>query len=99
MDRLKYLQENGCPLDDYACTGSSSRGYLECLKLAHKSGCPLHEIAILDAAYNDHFDCLKYLHENGCPYRESMLYSKDARCREYIKNNMRRRDTCSCCIQ
>lgn len=38
-DCLRYLHENGCPWDRYACIYAAD-GHPDCLRYLHENGCP-----------------------------------------------------------
>ncbi|ATZ80083.1 ankyrin repeat/DNA polymerase domain-containing protein [Bodo saltans virus] len=91
LECLKYLHENGCPLNWTTCAYAAKNGYLECLKYAHENGCPWGLCTCLYAAVNGHLECLKYLHENRCPW-DSDTCSRAAlnghlECLKYAREN------------
>ena len=51
-----------------ACSRSTTRGHLECLRYAHQQGCHWSEIICSEASEAGHLECLRYAHENGCPW-------------------------------
>jgi len=61
LECLKYLHENGCPLNENCCENASFYGQLECLKYLHENGYPLNENCRLYASQNGHLEVLNYL--------------------------------------
>jgi hypothetical protein len=78
---LKYLHENRCPWDEYACALAAGSGQLACLKYLHENGCPWDRRACESAAQYGRRDCLEYVHKNGCPCKHNRpkleIYSTD----------------------
>lgn len=68
IDHLKYVIENGCPLNEETCRMAARSGSLDCLKYAHEIGCSWNEETCRDAAEFGSLACLKYAHENGCSW-------------------------------
>ena len=68
MEILKWLRSEGCPWDEWACTGAAEGGHLEILKWLRSEGCPWDERTCKDAAEYGHLDVLKWAIDNGCPY-------------------------------
>ena len=70
LECVKYLHENGCPLDEDTCYAAAKGGHLECVKYLHENGCPWDERTCTKAAKGGHLECLRYARENGCPWDE-----------------------------
>ena len=64
---VKYCVDNGCPMDEYACTWAAEEGHLDVLKYLHENDCPWNSDACFWAHYRNHIDCLNYLIEQKCP--------------------------------
>lgn len=72
LDCLKYLYENGCPVNIDICNYAAEGGHLNCLRYLHRIGMPLTEKTCLSAARKSHKNCLEYLMQNGCVVRLDM---------------------------
>jgi len=81
IDCLKYLYENGCPVNIDICNYAAEGGHLDCLRYLHLIDMPLTEQTCLFAAYNGHKDCLEYMMKNGCTWSdlifEAVIKSKN----------------------
>lgn len=66
IDCLKYLYENGCPINTDICDYAADGGHLKCLEYLHKMHMPINSKTYSCAALNSHKDCLEYLIKNGC---------------------------------
>lgn len=73
FDILKWLYENGCPLDIKTSVGAALNGNLDILKWFrtefNENNCPRgrDETTCSSAASNGNLDILKYLRKNNCP--------------------------------
>lgn len=65
---LKYLFENGCPINIDICDYTAKHGHLECLKYLHLRDMPITSKTCFYAASNGHEDCLQYLIKQGCEW-------------------------------
>jgi len=63
---VKYCVDNGCPMDEYACTVAAEEGHLDVLKYLHENDCPWDSFACSLAHGNNRIDCLNYLIEQKC---------------------------------
>jgi hypothetical protein len=68
---VKWLKENGCPWNEYTCSGAAYIGNFELLKWARENGCPWDKKTCSNAARGGHFEILKWCRENKCPWDES----------------------------
>jgi hypothetical protein len=66
IDCLKYLYENGCPVNRDICNYAAEEGHLDCLRYLHLIDMPLTIKTCLCAAHNGHKNCIEYLLQNGC---------------------------------
>jgi hypothetical protein len=64
---VKYCVDNGCPMDEDACTVAADKGHLDVLKYLHENDCPWDSRACFWARRNNHVDCLNYLIEQKAP--------------------------------
>ena len=64
---VKYCVDNGCPMDEWACTFAAEKGHLDVLKYLHEHDCPWNSGACFFAHRNNHVDCLNYLIEQRAP--------------------------------
>ena len=91
LNLLKYLYENGCPMNDCSCSIAASSGSLECLKYAYEHGYSLSKDVCSKAVQNKHLECLKYAHKNGCLLDEYLCSisaeNKDLECLKYAYEN------------
>ena len=69
---VKYCVDNGCPMDEYACT-FAAEGHLDVLKYLHENDCPWDSVACSYAHENNHDDCLNYLIQQKCPGFEEYI--------------------------
>jgi len=75
LDIIKFLNDNGCPWNEYCCAIAAERGNLECLKYLHENGCPWDEETCENASQYGQIECLLYIHENGrCPWDEKCAF-------------------------
>ena len=70
---IKYCVDNGCPMDEWACTFAAEKGHLDVLKYLHEHDCPLSSGACYAAHFNNQIECLNYLIEQKCPGFEEFL--------------------------
>jgi len=70
---VKYCVDNGCPMDEVACSWAASEGHLDVLKYLHEHDCPWDSWACHDAHEYNRDDCLNYLIEQKCPGFEEYL--------------------------
>jgi hypothetical protein len=77
LNMLKYLHENGCPWNEWACANAALGGHLEVLKYLHENGCPWNEDACTNAASGGHVNIMKYLLEKTCPLSREWLSLSD----------------------
>ena len=66
IDCLKYLYENGCPVNNDICDYAAQAGHVECLIYLHKVGIKPTSKTCFYAVYNCHIKCIEYLIQNGC---------------------------------
>ena len=89
LECLKYLHENGCPLEWQATQDAVTYGHLECLKYLHENGCDKELYGFTPRSNN--FECLKYLHNNGCPWDERSTeyaaFKGKLECLKYLHEN------------
>jgi hypothetical protein len=64
---VKYCVENGCPMDEYACTVAALNGHLDVLKYLHENDCPWNSFACYYAHRFYRIDCLNYLIQQKAP--------------------------------
>jgi hypothetical protein len=64
---VKYCVDNGCPMDEWACTFAAEKGHLDVLKYLHEHECPWNSQVCNCAHLNNRIDCLNYLIEQKCP--------------------------------
>jgi hypothetical protein len=64
---VKYCVDNGCPMNEDACTCAVREGHLDVLKYLHENDCPWSWHACAAAHFFNHVDCLNYLIEQKCP--------------------------------
>ena len=64
---VKYCVENGCPMDEEACSNAAKKGHLDVLKYLHEHGCPWDSKTCQYAHDCIHIDCLNYAIEHECP--------------------------------
>ena len=73
---LKFLYEQGCPLNENTLVQAANHGHLEVLKWLQSVGCirqlceNANPWACTRAAENGHFEIVKWLHINGCFWNE-----------------------------
>jgi hypothetical protein len=67
VECLKFLVENGCPWNEWACYWAAYYNFLDCLKYLHESGCHWNEETCFTAFDHNNKECLKYLIDNECP--------------------------------
>jgi hypothetical protein len=67
VDALKYLRNNGCPIDEYASRAAAEWGRLEGLKWLLESSRRPEKDACACAASRGHFERLKWMRANGVP--------------------------------
>lgn len=70
IDCLKYLYENGCPINNDICDYAAEEGCVKCLKYLHLIGMSLTSDTCYYAAYNGNARCLEYTMQNGCTWSE-----------------------------
>ena len=63
---VKYCVDNGCPMDEWACTFAAEKGHLDVLKYLHENDCPWDSWACTSAHANNRIDCLNYLIQQRC---------------------------------
>ena len=68
LEVLRWLVENGCLWDSFACEFAALNGHLEVLKWAKEAGGPWQNPDVCSgAARKGHLEVLKWARENGCP--------------------------------
>jgi hypothetical protein len=70
---VKYCVENGCPMDEGACTCAAQYGHLDVLKYLHENDFPWSSLACYYAHRENQIDCLNYLIEQKCEGFEEYL--------------------------
>jgi hypothetical protein len=70
---VKYCVENGCPMDEDACTVAASAGHLDVLKYLHENDCPWNSRTCFWAHSYNRIDRLNYLIEQKCDEFEEYL--------------------------
>jgi len=68
IDIVKWLHENGCPWNSYACNVAASINRLDILQYLHDNGCTWTVWTITCAAEKGHLEVLRYLRQNGCDW-------------------------------
>ena len=70
LEMLRYLCEEGCPVDGDVAFNSVKYKRLDCLEYLRSISCPWDHRVCCAAAKNDDLSTLMYVHENGCPWSE-----------------------------
>ena len=73
LDTVKYLFENGAPIDSHAIEGAAGYGYLNVVKYLFENKAPIDEYAIAGGAYNGRMHIVKYLFENKAPINRYVI--------------------------
>jgi hypothetical protein len=68
VEILKYLHQQGYPLNQKTLEVNAANGYLANLTYAHQQGVPLTEQLMNKAAAFGHLEILQYLHEHNCAW-------------------------------
>lgn len=69
---VKWLTENGCPMDYTICTGAASYGNVELLIMAVDQGYNVDSYTFLAAAKNGQKKMMEWLYSVECPWIEYM---------------------------
>jgi len=63
---VKWLRDEGCPWDDYACQSAAQSGHFEMLKWLKEQGCPGYQEVLSEACEGGFLDIAIWAKENGC---------------------------------
>ncbi|GFH44210.1 hypothetical protein CTEN210_00684 [Chaetoceros tenuissimus] len=76
LECLRYLKEQGWPVDGSVIFEAAEAGHLHCIEYLRSVGCPwnaidvgdddFHAGDIMEACAGSSLECLRYCHENGC---------------------------------
>jgi hypothetical protein len=69
VDCLKYLYDNGCPVENNICDYAAEGGHVECIKYLNDVDIRITSKTCFYAAYNGHIECVEYLLQNGAVAR------------------------------
>ena len=70
MDNLRWLLDNGCPMDKRICVDAVNGGYLDSLKLVIQKGCPWDKTTCEIALQKRNHEIFQWARENGCAWNE-----------------------------
>lgn len=73
FELVKYLHDQGCPGNKWACRYAAKLSDIKILKFLHEHNYPWGVDTCWTAAFHGNLEALKYAYENGCPWNHKVI--------------------------